>query len=161
MMYQDLKAWSELSSCGLIMFTSEKKHIHAGIICQNNVYIINLICRCVRWFSLRKAHIHASSTHGSSIYLIKYVLVSSVCCCSVLGYYLGFSYCILVIAFLIIRLMEWLIDSIVVGSKGDWLMWIYLMIEWCCWWIQSENLWNVVPGRKEKVVAFCKRAPMY
>ena len=28
-------------------------------------------------------------------------------------------------------------------------------------WIQYENLWNMVPGRKEKVVAFCRSAPTY
>jgi len=42
---------------------------------------------------------HASLTHGSSIYLIKYVLVPSICCCSVLGSGLGTSYCIMVIEF--------------------------------------------------------------
>lgn len=42
---------------------------------------------------------HIGSTLGSSVYLIKYVLVFSVCCCSVLGYGLGFGYYILVIAF--------------------------------------------------------------
>jgi len=42
---------------------------------------------------------HASSTHGSRVHLIKYVLVSSVCCCSVLGSSLGSGYCILVTTF--------------------------------------------------------------
>jgi len=77
----------------------EEKHIHAGSASQNNVYIINLIFKSIRWFALRKVHMHAGSTHGSSVYLIKYVLVTPVCCCSVLGYFLGSGYCILVTTF--------------------------------------------------------------
>jgi len=42
---------------------------------------------------------HTGSTHGSSVYLLKYVFVSSVCCCSVLGFGLGTGYCILVTSF--------------------------------------------------------------
>jgi len=38
---------------------------------------------------------HAGLAHGSSVYLIKYVLVASVCCCNVLGS----GYCILVTVF--------------------------------------------------------------
>ena len=42
---------------------------------------------------------HAGSTHGISVYLIIYVLVASVCCCSILGSGLGSAYCILVPTF--------------------------------------------------------------
>lgn len=154
--YDDLGMIEVWNSCyfkiifyrSICRFTLEKKHIHASSAYQNNVYIINLICIPVRWFALRKTCIQTGSTHGSNIYLIKYVLVAFVFCCSVLGYCLGFGYCILMTTFWMIILMEWLIDSIVVGSKGVLLMQKYLMIEWCCWWIWSENLWNVVPGRK-------------
>ena len=41
---------------------------------------------------------HVGSTQGSSVYLIKYVLATSVCCCSVLVFGLGSGYCVLVTA---------------------------------------------------------------
>jgi len=50
------------------------------------------ICRCICLLALRKSRIHVGSTHGSSVYLIKYVLVVSICCCRALGSSLISSY---------------------------------------------------------------------
>lgn len=55
-------------------------------------------------------HILVGLTHESSVYLIKYVLVTTVCCCRVLGFGLGSSYFVLVIVFQMIKLM---------GCQGD------------------------------------------
>ena len=48
---------------------------------------------------------NAGSTHGSSVYLIKYVLVVSICCCRVLGFALDSGDCMLVTVFLMIKLI--------------------------------------------------------
>ena len=116
-----------------------------------------------RWFgisklricssALRKVHMHIDLTHWSSIHLIKYVLATSIYRCSVLGsrFCSDYWYYILVTTFR--KVIVWFSFG---WYKGDWLMQIYLMFDWSYRWIQSEYLWNVVLGRKEKVVAFCK-----
>ena len=138
------------------MFTLENACIHAGSAYQNNVYILNLICRYVRRFVLRKVRMHTSSTHWSSVYLIKYALATSGCCCSVLGsgyyflvtlfwwqhsewsYWLWFKY----------GLLRWLIDSVVVDSESDdWAS----VIGWyrCIWWLNFS--YDVIDGSSLKI----------
>ena len=102
----------------------------------------------IHWLALIQKHMHASCTYWSSVYLLKYVLATSIYCCGALGSELvsGYCYCFLGTTFREVTI--WFSIGL---YKGDWLMQIYLMFNW---WIQSENLWNVVPERKEKVVAF-------
>ena len=80
--------------------------IHASSVYQNIIYILNLIYKSIRRFALRNERMHTGSMHESSIYLIKYVFVASVCCCSVLVSGLGSGYCVLVIVFLLQHQIE-------------------------------------------------------
>jgi len=50
--------------------------------------------------------IHAGLTHGSSVYIMKYVSVVSICCCRVLGSTLGSGDCILVTVFRMIKMID-------------------------------------------------------
>ena len=69
---------------------------------QSQLDRFRLVNRFIRWTSpvtgsgFKNIGIHTGSTRGSSIYLINYVSVVSVCYCRVLGSVLGSSYCILV-----------------------------------------------------------------
>ena len=144
-------------------FTLEMVRIHACSAYQNSVYILNLICRSINKSALRKESMHVGSTHGSSVYLIKYFLVAPICYCRVLGS----GYYILVTVFWMIRLM---------GCQSDWLIRLWLVqkvIGWCryIWWLNYT--YDVIDGfslkiyetwsleEKEKVVAFCRSTPTY
>ena len=113
------------------------------------------IFRSVRGLSLEKARIHAVLIHRSSVYIVKYDIWSCSWVWLLLQSFVSAlcsGDCVLMTGF------QWCSFG---WCKGDWLMQIYLMFDWFYWWIQFENLWNVVPGRKDKVVAFCRSAPTY
>ena len=144
-MFECLKEWIILYR-SVRRFSEAKAHIHASFVSKNNVY--------AGWSKHRSVCTQVSG-YWSSVYLLSCV---SVYCCSALGSKLvsGCHYYILVTTFR--KVIIWFSFG---WYKGDWLMQIYLMFDWCYWSIQFENLWNVVPVRKEKVVAFCRSAPTY